>query len=213
MKILVTSGHLENFSGSKQWAYTVAKELDKHHEVTVTSPGRLGIMADKIRERGIEVVISLDIPAVAGVSGEGYRAARYLAHKGFRKAGVVVPGACEAAQGVEYVEFGQSGVAVYTHMNVGVTNLTAEQVMALFSGEITNWSEVGGPDASIILYVRDEGDSSTKAIREQAIGETPFPATATTIRPVPRWPHHMWLVSPDWYAAWLPTWMSSRPRI
>jgi phosphate transport system substrate-binding protein len=87
----------------------------------------------------------------------------------------------EAAQGVEYVEFGLSGVAVYTHMDVDVTNLTTEQALALLLGEVTNWSEVGGPDMPIVLYVRDEGDSTTKAIREQIVGDTPFPETATVL--------------------------------
>lgn len=58
----------------------------------------------------------------------------------------------ESAQGIEYVEFGQSGVAVYTHAEVGVTNLTTAQVLAIFSGEITNWSKVGGQDQPLILY-------------------------------------------------------------
>jgi phosphate transport system substrate-binding protein len=87
----------------------------------------------------------------------------------------------EAAQGVEYVEFGRSGVAVYTHADVGVTNLSTEQVIALFLGQVTNWSEIGGPDMPIVLYVRDEGDSSTKALREKVFGDTSFPETATVL--------------------------------
>jgi phosphate transport system substrate-binding protein len=80
----------------------------------------------------------------------------------------------EAAQGVEYVEFGQSGVALYTHPNVGVTELTAAQVKAMYVGEITNWSQVGGSDLDIVLYARDEGDSSTKALRQVVFADTPF---------------------------------------
>jgi phosphate transport system substrate-binding protein len=87
----------------------------------------------------------------------------------------------EASQGVKYVEFGLSGVAVYTHMDVGVTNLTTEQATALLLGEITNWSEVEGPNMPVVLYVRDEGDSSTQALREHALGDTPFPETTTVL--------------------------------
>jgi ABC-type phosphate transport system substrate-binding protein len=67
----------------------------------------------------------------------------------------------EAAQGVEYVEFGQSGVAVLVHPSVDVANLTRAQIVAIFSGEITNWSQVGGLDLNLMMYVRDEGESST----------------------------------------------------
>jgi phosphate transport system substrate-binding protein len=81
----------------------------------------------------------------------------------------------ETAQAVEFVSLGQAGEALITEPNVGVSGLTSEQIVALFSGEVTNWSEVGGPDLPIILYVRDESDSSTKALREAILGDTPFP--------------------------------------
>jgi phosphate transport system substrate-binding protein len=58
---------------------------------------------------------------------------------------------------------------------VGITNLTTAQVTTIFSGDITNWAEVGGANAKIILYVRDEGDSSTKGLRQVIFGDTPFP--------------------------------------
>jgi phosphate transport system substrate-binding protein len=64
---------------------------------------------------------------------------------------------------------------------VGITNLTAAQVAAIFSGEITNWSQVGGPDAKLILYVRDEKDSSTQSLRKAVLGEKPFPETAQVL--------------------------------
>jgi phosphate transport system substrate-binding protein len=87
----------------------------------------------------------------------------------------------EAAQGVEYVEFGQSGVAVLAHPAVDVTNLTTAQVAAIFSGEVTDWSEVGGASERIILYVRDEGESSTQALRSGLFGDMPFPETAQVL--------------------------------
>jgi phosphate transport system substrate-binding protein len=87
----------------------------------------------------------------------------------------------EASQGVEYVEFGQSGVALYTHPDVGVTNLTTAQVEALLSGEVTNWSQVGGPDVAIILYVRDAAESSTQALRQTVCGDTPFHESAQVL--------------------------------
>jgi phosphate transport system substrate-binding protein len=87
----------------------------------------------------------------------------------------------EAAQQVEYVEFGQAGQAVITHAQVGVTDLTSAQVAAIFSGEITDWSEVGGPILPVILYVRDEGDSSTKALRSVIMGDSPFADTVAQV--------------------------------
>jgi len=87
----------------------------------------------------------------------------------------------EIAQNVKYAGFGQAGNGILIHPEVGVTNLTSAQVTAIFSGQVTNWSEVGGPDLPIILYVRDEGDSSTDALRSFVMGDTPFPETMAQV--------------------------------
>ena len=45
-----------------------------------------------------------------------------------------------------------------------MASLTAEQVCAIFSGEITNWQEVGGKDMKIRVVRREEGDSSLSVL-------------------------------------------------
>lgn len=88
----------------------------------------------------------------------------------------------ETAQDIKYFELGLVSQAIVLHPTVvGVTNLTRQQIIDIFSGQITNWSEVGGPDLKIILYVRNADDSSTVQLREVILGETPFPDTAKTL--------------------------------
>ena len=87
----------------------------------------------------------------------------------------------EAEEGVEWVQIGYSAGPVLAHPDVGVPDLTTEQVIAIFSGEITNWSEVGGADVAVALFVRDEEDSSTKSIRDKIIGDMPFPGSAQVL--------------------------------
>lgn len=45
-------------------------------------------------------------------------------------------------------------ILILTHADNPVTNLTQEQVRAIFSGEIINWNEVGGPDRPIVVVTR-----------------------------------------------------------
>lgn len=83
----------------------------------------------------------------------------------------------EAAPTFEYVELGRAGIAIMTHPTVGLTELTSEQVNDILFGNITNWSEVGGPDELIVVFVRDEEETATGILRATFIGETPFPET------------------------------------
>ena len=80
----------------------------------------------------------------------------------------------EAAQNVKYLEYGRAGVATFSHPGVGVANLTADQLKAIFSGQITTWDKVGGPKEPIIVFVRDEADSSAKAMHDTFMGDTPY---------------------------------------
>jgi phosphate transport system substrate-binding protein len=43
-----------------------------------------------------------------------------------------------------------------------VESLASEQLKAIYRGEITNWKELGGPDAPINVYVRDSQSGSQR---------------------------------------------------
>ncbi|WP_320130196.1 phosphate ABC transporter substrate-binding protein [uncultured Sphaerochaeta sp.] len=57
-------------------------------------------------------------------------------------------------------------LSVAINSSVGIANLTIQQLSAIFSGEITNWKEVGGKDASIVLIVRDESSGTYGSFKE-----------------------------------------------
>jgi len=54
--------------------------------------------------------------------------------------------------------------------NVAIDNLSQEQVLSIFSGKITNWNELGGPDEEIKVFVRESGDSSYNNLKETFSG-------------------------------------------
>jgi phosphate transport system substrate-binding protein len=68
----------------------------------------------------------------------------------------------EIAKGVKKTAIALDGIAVVVNDKVLLDNLSLEQVAHIFAGEITNWSEIGGPDAGIVVVNRDEA-SGTRA--------------------------------------------------
>ena len=61
------------------------------------------------------------------------------------------------------------GVAIVINPANGVENLTVEQIAQIFTGEITNWSEVGGTDGEIAVFGREAG-SGTRGAFEEILG-------------------------------------------
>ena len=55
-----------------------------------------------------------------------------------------------------------------------VDNLTTEQVRKIYSGEITNWSEVGGKDAPIEAFQRNENAGSQALMIKLVMQDTPL---------------------------------------
>lgn len=51
--------------------------------------------------------------------------------------------------------FALDGIAIVVNNENTVEDLTLEQIKGLATGEITNWSEVGGPDAPVVLVGRE----------------------------------------------------------
>ena len=52
------------------------------------------------------------------------------------------------------------GIAIIVNPSNPVSDLTLEQIASIFTGEITNWSEVGGNDAQIVLIGREAGSGT-----------------------------------------------------
>lgn len=58
------------------------------------------------------------------------------------------------------------GIAVVTHKNNTVSDLSVDQISKIFKGEIKNWSEVGGPSKPIVVVCREAGSGTRSAFEE-----------------------------------------------
>jgi phosphate transport system substrate-binding protein len=73
---------------------------------------------------------------------------------------------------IQYRELAQDLLLVATHNSVkGVNNLSTKQLKAIYKGDITNWRELGGADASIVVLDRPEDESAKKLLRKYYLGE------------------------------------------
>ena len=70
----------------------------------------------------------------------------------------------EKHYGLDYQPFARVPVVFYVNKSVGVKDISADQVAAIYSGKITNWSEVGGKNARIRVVRREDGDSSLSVL-------------------------------------------------
>lgn len=66
----------------------------------------------------------------------------------------------EKAGGLKETVFALDGIAIIVNKENTVTDLSLEQIKGLATGEITNWSEVGGPDAPVVLVGREAGSGT-----------------------------------------------------
>ncbi|NCB33924.1 MAG: phosphate ABC transporter substrate-binding protein, partial [Erysipelotrichia bacterium] len=60
-------------------------------------------------------------------------------------------------------------VAAITNTELGVANLTSEQLAGIFTGTISNWSEVGGPDLDVMLVTRPSSSGTRALFRQYAL--------------------------------------------
>ena len=72
----------------------------------------------------------------------------------------------EKAAGLTETVLCYDGIAVIVNPENTVEDLTLEQIAAIYTGEIKNWSEVGGADAEIVLIGREAGSGTRSGFEE-----------------------------------------------
>jgi phosphate transport system substrate-binding protein len=66
----------------------------------------------------------------------------------------------EKASGLESTTIALDGIAIIVNSKSGVTNLTMDQLSQIYTGAITNWSQVGGTDGQIVCIGREAGSGT-----------------------------------------------------
>ncbi len=83
------------------------------------------------------------------------------------------------------------GIAVFLHTDNPVDVLTIAQLKGIYTGSITNWKEVGGPDKQIIIYGRENNSGTYAFFKKRVMNKEDYadrcqtlPGTAAVVNAV-----------------------------
>lgn len=73
----------------------------------------------------------------------------------------------------QYTQIGTEAFVFFVHKDNPIESLTVEQIKGIYSGQITNWSEVGGNNEKIVAFQRNAG-SGSQSMLIRFMGDTPI---------------------------------------
>ena len=154
---------------------TTEAEVNEDLSGTITAAGSSALkpLADDAADAFAELYPDVAITIDAGGSGEGLK----QVSEGTVDIGnsdVPAEDKLDAAQAAELVDHQVCVITMAPIVNMdvaeaGVTDLTKEQLISIFTGEITNWSEVGGPDEDIVLVTRPTSSGTRATFQKYAL--------------------------------------------
>ena len=94
----------------------------------------------------------------------------------------------EEETGLTATTIAYDGIVAVVNPNNPVNDLTKDQLAKIFSGEITNWNEVGGPDKQIAVFYREAGSGTRSGViqsvkgNDAAIGYISYGSMSTDVK-------------------------------
>ena len=107
-----------------------------------------------------EAFMELNPDVTVGYSGTGSSAGITAALDGTADIGLASRDLKDSETGVEAITVAKDGIAIIVNPQNPVSDLSIEQIAQLFTGEITNWSEVGGNDGTVVPIGREAGSGT-----------------------------------------------------
>ncbi len=155
-------------------------------KITVKGSDTMVILAQKWAEVFMKKNADISVQVTGGGSGTGFAA--------------LINGTtdiCNASRPIKDKEIAQikekfnatpieiktaiDGIAVYLNEANGVDELTIVQIKDIYTGKITNWKEVGGLDAKIIVYGRENSSGTYEFFKEHVLQNNDFALQVQTL--------------------------------
>jgi phosphate transport system substrate-binding protein len=78
------------------------------------------------------------------------------------------------------IKIADDGLSVIVNPELGLESLTIAQIKDIFTGKVSNWKEVGGPDLQIVAITRDNSSGTYAFFKEEVLDDEDFRADALT---------------------------------
>lgn len=167
-----------------------------HSAITVKGSDTMVIMAQRWAEIYMGKNPSAKIQVTGGGSGTGISALINGTTDICNSSRPIKPAEREKLKqrygslGVE-IKVARDGLAVYTHESNPLSELTVEQIKKIYTGVITNWKQLGGADARIIVYGRENNSGTYVYFKDHVLegkdymaGMQSMPGTAAVVNAV-----------------------------
>ncbi|MBC2582425.1 phosphate ABC transporter substrate-binding protein [Clostridium sp. DJ247] len=160
--------------GSNQQAAKTGEETKKEISGSITLAGSTALQP--LAEQAGKAFTEKNPKATINVQGGGSGTGLKLVSEGTADIGnsdVTTEGSkLDAAKAKELVDHQVCviGFAVVVNPDVKVDNLTKDQIQKIFTGEITNWKQVGGDDAAINVINRAKSSGTRATFKQTVMG-------------------------------------------
>ena len=75
----------------------------------------------------------------------------------------------------------RDGLSVYVSSSNPLTEITLDQLKQIFTGKVTSWKDLGGPDSKIIVYSRENSSGTYVFFKENVLKGADYTARAQTM--------------------------------
>lgn len=154
--------------------------------ITVKGSDTLVILAQKWAEVYMSKNTDIKIQVTGGGTGTGFAALQNNTTdlcNASRKIKAKEIEQCIKSFGKRPIEYkvALDGLSVYVNSNNTIETLSLEDLENIFTGKIKNWKEVGGKDAPIIVYSRENSSGTYEFFKEHVLKGKDFVSNAQTL--------------------------------
>src|SRR6266576_1403711 len=154
--------------------------------ITVKGSDTLVILAQKWAEVYMSKHPDVKIQVTGGGSGIGFAALQNNTTDIADASRPIKPAeriACIKTFGKSPTEYkvALDGLSVYVHADNPLNELTLDQLQQIFTGKVKNWKELGGSDARITVYSRENSSGTYEFFKEHVLKGQDFLSSAQTM--------------------------------